>query len=130
MLCHKCLGREERPCSYEHLTRDYVKVLLPALRQVAYRYGYAIGTHGSQKTDIDLIACPWRDLAINAHALVEAIQKATEAIIGWAEIRGEPEKKPNGRLAWSIHLTPAGVDGPYIDLSVMPIGEHKVEETK
>jgi len=31
-----------------------------------------------------------------------------------------PKKKPHGRVAYSLHFTDRGCDGPYIDLSVMP----------
>jgi hypothetical protein len=28
--------------------------------------------------------------------------------------------REHGRMAWCIHLTDAGCEGPYLDLSVMP----------
>lgn len=100
---------------------------MPALRHVAYRCGYALAMHGSLKTDIDLIAFPWRESAASADHLKEQIRKAAEAIVGIARIRvGEekPTKKACGRLAYSFYLVPEGYEGPYIDLSVMPIGVH------
>lgn len=86
------------------------------LREVARRHGYALAVHGSLTYDIDLIACPWRDLATSPESLAEAIHKAVDAIAGQSKSEG-PEKKPYGRLAWSFHMG----GGPYVDLSVMPV---------
>lgn len=109
------------------LCDEYYRALIEALRHVAYRCGYALAVHGSLKRDIDLIACPWRDTAISAAGLIEDLQKAAEVIVGTARIRevdrasGQPEKKPCGRLAWSLYLTHDD-NGPYLDISVMPKG--------
>ncbi len=97
--------------------------LLPALRHLAERYGYAICVHGSLKRDIDLVAVPWREAAPSADSLVEAIIKACEVIVGVARFREgkdiNPSLRPHGRKAWSIYLSHLD-DGPYLDLSVMP----------
>lgn len=128
-ICGNCNARAERPCTYEPMTKEYYGVLINALRHVAYRYGYALAVHGSLKTDIDLLAAPWRDGAVDAASLVEAIRSTAEKIIGVARIRDIekdrlPEKKPHGRLAWSLYLTAFdSTPGPYIDISVMPKGE-------
>lgn len=102
---------------------------MPALRHVAYRCGYALAVHGSLKTDIDLIAAPWRDAAISADSLVEKLRACVEVVIGTARMREadpNPTKMPCGRLSWSLYLQPEGVEGPYIDLSVMPmVAENK-----
>lgn len=110
----------------EHASKcqEFYDALISALRYAAYRYGYALAVHGSLKRDIDLIACPWRDTAPDAHAVAAEIKKVTEAIIGTArERKGDPNptKMPCGRLAWSFYLTHEDT-GPYIDLSVMPKG--------
>jgi hypothetical protein len=128
MLCKQCGTREDRPCSHVQMTREYYRVLIRPLRHVAHRYGYAIGVHGSLKRDIDLIAAPWRISPSSAASLIEGLREAAEKIIGFAEIREEtryPERKPGGRLAWSIYLVPRECDGPYLDISVLP----RVEET-
>jgi hypothetical protein len=96
---------------------------MPALRFVAQRCGYALAVHGSLKTDIDLLAAPWRQTAVSADYLAEQIRLTAESIIGTAQTRAHdpsPTKKPCGRRAWSFYLQPDGVEGPYIDLSVMP----------
>jgi len=107
------------------MTREYFRVLIRPLRHVAERCGYAIGVHGSLKTDIDLIAVPWRESAVAPAYLAEEIRKTAEQIIGSARIRKAdpaPEKKPCGRLAWSFYLSPLDeIPGPYIDLSVIQV---------
>jgi hypothetical protein len=103
---------------------EYYEALIAALRYVAGRCGYALGIHGTLRRDIDLIAAPWRSSAIDAASLIDDIRKATEAIVGTARFRkyeAQPEKKPLGRLAWSIYLTHDD-RGPYLDISVMPKG--------
>jgi hypothetical protein len=106
--------------------RELVNILLPALREVARSHGYAIGLHGSVAYDIDLIVVPWRDKPIDLHTTIEALRKAIEAVVGFAEARHpEPTKKPCGRLAWSFYV--AGSDcAPYFDISgFQPIAEQK-----
>lgn len=100
---------------------EYYRALIHALRHVAYRCGYALGVHGSLKRDIDLLACPWRDGAMNAEYLVEELRKAAEVIVGHAKFgEGEqPTQKPHGRLAWSMYLSHRS-DMAYLDISVMP----------
>jgi|SRR6185437_738970 len=119
-----------KPDQRANLCREYYSALISALRHVAYRCGYALAVHGSLKRDIDLIAAPWRDTAIDAHSLIESLKVATESIFGLARTRkadegNMPERKPCGRLAWSFYLT-YDDHGPYLDISVMP----KVPEKK
>lgn len=114
---------------HEERCKEYYDVLIEALRYVAYRCGYALTVHGSLKRDIDLVACPWRESAVDAEYLIEKLREATLAIIGIARERevdkgSQPEKKPCGRLAWAFYLTPDDDDnGVYLDISVMPKGE-------
>ena len=124
-ICVRCQVREERPCSYAPRTREAYRVLIAALRCVAERHGYALAVHGSLKTDIDLLAAPWREGATSAASVAEAIRATAEQVWGHAEVRERdrarsPEPKPCGRLAWAFYLQPGRVEGPYIDLSVMP----------
>jgi hypothetical protein len=95
--------------------REMAEILIVPLREVARRHGYALGVHGSLSYDIDLIACPWRDLCTSPESLADAINAAVAAIAGQSKMEG-PEQKPCGRLAWSFHMG----GGPYVDLSVMP----------
>lgn len=101
--------------------------LLEPLRETARDYGYALAVHGSTARDIDLIAVPWTDIAVDPLTLAEALRSTAERVHGRAYRRahrarpdhqrlGSPGEKPHGRLTWTFHLG----GGPYIDLSVMP----------
>lgn len=99
----------------------WYRSLLPAIRTAARLLGYAVGVHGSEARDLDLIAVPWVEAAAPAEQLVEIIAGATGGFVdnGYTRAgeKGEtPARKPHGRRAWAIHLG----RGRYIDLSVMP----------
>lgn len=113
----------------EHVirTRDAYHELLDPLRKVAASYGYALAVHGSTARDIDLVAVPWADIAVDPLTLAEALRTEAARVHGRAFNRdhrarptyqrlGSPGEKPHGRLVWTFHLG----GGPYIDLSVMP----------
>jgi hypothetical protein len=58
--------------------------------------------------------------------LILAFKEAIQGVFtkhDWDHI-GEVSKhatfKPHGRLAWVLHLTDNGCNGPYLDVSVMP----------
>lgn len=93
------------------------EALVPTIREVARAVGYAIGAHGSLTRDLDLIAAPWTDTAVEAETLVEAIRVAVDGVVLTTSPAPNPERKPHGRRAWSINLGGAA----YIDLSVMPL---------
>lgn len=108
---------------------EYERLITP-LRAVAMQHGYALAVHGSLGRDIDLLAVPWTDDVSTAAILVEAIRAEMERVSGhtsfWLDdkdavirdySRRNPERKPHGRLGWSIHM--AGT-GTYVDLSIMP----------
>lgn len=131
---------DPRP-SEEHIrrSRKLAHILLPALREVARRHGYALAIHGSLERDIDLIAVPWREGAIDSSTVIRAIFDVCVAIFGhatgpcgWTETEGfdppvgslpNPNRLPHGRLGWSILFG----TGPYLDISIMP---RVVAETK
>lgn len=109
--------------------------LLPGIQAIAREHGYAVGVHGSMATDLDLIACPWAEAVSDAEVLAEALREALNGhyppsarkVDGEWQMVPNPEQKPHGRRAWSIHFTPASPlpHSPcYIDLSVMPRLEH------
>lgn len=129
--CQICDSKQERPCTYAGRTKEFYDAMMPALKFVARSCGYALAVHGSLKTDIDLIAAPWREHCVSADYLAERIRLTAEMIIGTARVRKcdqKPTKKPCGRFAYSFYLQPEGVEGPYIDLSVMPEGKHDEEK--
>lgn len=93
-------------------------LLIDPIRKVARQLGYAIALHGSLAKDIDLIAVPWTDEAVEADVLVVAIVHLVKAFTGetWGHVdKGCPRDKPHGRRSWSIHFW-----GSFIDLSVTP----------
>lgn len=86
--------------------------LLPKIRDVARRHGYAIGVHGSMVNDCDLIAAPWVEDCSDPAAFADEVRAVLEA---W-QANGCPGRKAHGRLVWSFSLDPTH----YIDLSVLP----------
>ena len=103
-------GHEEREML---ITREHA---IAAATNVARQVGYAIGVHGSQLRDLDLIAAPWTDDAVTALELVESIAYALPGVV-----QGQAEKRPHGRLGWVICPRYRwGIDAWYIDISVMP----------
>jgi hypothetical protein len=101
------------------VAKAYCKVIQP-LRDRARELGYAIGVHGSIKRDIDLIAVPWSEQAVEADEFAEAMRVETERVIGFAVFGNDgpfPRPKPFGRRCWTIHF-----NGTYLDLSVTPKG--------
>lgn len=131
------IGKDGRP-SEEHIkrARELTSILLPVLREIARRHGYALALHGSVERDIDLIACPWRDGACEAAEMMSDFFAACLAILGYAAWSGgwtekaaqgkdwtpppgslpNPDRKPHGRRGYVILLG----GGPYLDVSVMP----------
>jgi hypothetical protein len=96
------------------ITRQHA---IACAQNVARHQGYAIGVHGSRVRDVDLLAAPWiENCAVTPLMLAEMI---AEALPG--QIVGKPEKKPHGRIGFTIYPRYRwGFDTWYIDLSVMP----------
>lgn len=98
---------------------------LPAIREAAKEHGYAIGLHGSQRRDFDLMAMQWREDASDKDTLAHAIAMAA---CGITRLGGYVwERKPSGRFAvsmpicWTDYANP-DFDKPsigHIDLSVI-----------
>jgi hypothetical protein len=92
--------------------------ILHNIRRIAKGLGYAIGLHGSEARDLDLMAIPWVEEACSPIKLVKEIEKG----IG-GRINGPVGIKPNGRLAWSILIA-----GSYVDLSIIsPFHSNKLD---
>lgn len=102
--------------------------LIPVIREVARRSGYAVGVHGSLTRDCDLIAAPWTRKSVSAYTLATRI---CNAVCRYPSLKahdyyyrhlravasmGNSREKPHGRQAFSIFVGP----DCYIDLSVMP----------
>lgn len=89
----------------------------PDLKARARSLGYALLIHGSLKRDLDLVAIPWTEDAVDARTLADAMKAV---VGGWTgEVEGSTKilaDKPHGRLGAII------VCGGHaaIDLSIMP----------
>lgn len=102
------------------ITREHA---IACATNVGRQLGYAIGVHGSQMRDLDLIAAPWVDEAPlgtpGPATPLELAESIAHALPG--NVAGKGETKPHGRLGFVIYPRIRwGVDAWYIDLSVMP----------
>ena len=87
-----------------------VEKVTAEIRRIAKTVGWAIGEHGTQERDVDLIACPWAGEACSPYALVGEILRETHGIVTAINT------KPHGRIGFIIQ----GYGSKIIDLSVMP----------
>lgn len=98
-------------CSKGQLHNLYEEAL-DLVREIAKLHGYAVGVHGSETRDLDLIAVPWVDQCSSPQALAEDIAEKLKWLL-----HDEVNEKPHGRIAFTIF----GDYKQHIDLSVMPI---------
>lgn len=117
---------EKRRIPKRELRRLYLS-LLPGIRRLARKCGYAIAVHGSCTRDFDLIAVPWTLEAIEPMDLAIALSKVTAKYWKGREAF-EAEGfggKPHGRKCFVLYLGCHGAGKKsaaiYIDLSVMPL---------
>lgn len=106
--CHKCGSETFTPHA------EWEEPALPPIeriRELAREVGYAVGLHGTQERDLDVIAAPWTDKAVGNQALIEHIAKGLGARVT------SLERKPLGRYAATIQM--AGWYKP-IDISICP----------
>lgn len=99
--------------------RALLDIILGPMRLAARNQGYAITVHGSLNRDIDLVAIPWREGAMNADSLVDVLCGAVTGAVGSCLKHGEWVDKPHGRKARTL-LVYCGENHMQIDLSVMP----------
>lgn len=100
------------------LVKALARRIIRPLRERAKVFGYAIGVHGSQARDIDLIAVPWIPTALPPDQLAGGLRQVLSKLypIGLEVRPGEAAGKPHGRVCWSWWIRP----WTYIDLSVFP----------
>lgn len=103
---------EERRDAYPSL----YCAMWPDLKARAKALGYALLIHGSLKRDLDLVAVPWTEDAVDARTLADAMKAV---VGGWTgEVEGSMKilaDKPHGRLGAIIVCGGHAV----IDLSIM-----------
>jgi hypothetical protein len=104
-------GLDEKKATY---APAYMVGIYPALADRARTLGYALALHGSLKRDLDIIAIPWTEAAVDPNTLLLAL--CEEFDVATNNPLGLPEAKPHGRLCWTIPLW----WGAYLDFSVMP----------
>lgn len=110
-ICHKCGSPTHIPAS----GWDWPRLPdIEHIRAVAREIGYAIGVHGTLERDLDLIAAPWTEKALemNHREVMEYIAKGINGRVL------DVGAKPLGRWACNIKI-----DGWFklIDLSVCPM---------
>jgi hypothetical protein len=81
------------------------------VREIAHDMGYAVGVHGSEERDIDLIAVPWVEDAASSDDLRIAL------IYDLPAVYLDAAKKPHGRIGYVLAVE----DERNLDLSVMPL---------
>lgn len=90
--------------------------IVASIKKAAHQQGYAVAWHGSLVKDIDLLAAPWTDDAVEPSVLVERV--CTYAGVWVNPQHEQPVQKPHGRQAWSLHVLGTSV---WVDFSVMPL---------
>lgn len=88
--------------------------IYPELAEKSKSLGYALALHGSLQRDLDLIAVPWTDAAVDPAVLVQELCAIFDVAPNHSV--AEPSLRPHGRMSWSIPLW----WGAYLDLSVLP----------
>jgi hypothetical protein len=101
--------RPPRGALGEHVRRG---TTLDRIRKTARDCGYAVAVHGSETRDLDLIAVPWTDNALDSRQLVAALCEEVPLVAG-----DGPVGKSHGRIGWVLYGV-AGYD--YVDLSITP----------
>ena len=99
-----------KPASYAPL---YAGAMYPKLAEIAREHGYALAVHGSLSRDLDMIAVPWTEGAVEPTVLIAAIESRTAALV-----TGPPSEKPHGRIAYALC---AGFGECGWDISFMPL---------
>lgn len=90
------------------------------IRELAMRMGYCIAEHGSKERDLDLVAVPWVENAVDADELAQYLAENLTTENGPGRVLVS-SYKPHGRKAYNIQL-----NGFYklIDLSITPKANH------
>lgn len=119
LLAKTCMKQAERELAKRRkkgrVTMDSFVQLIDLMRQNARHHGYALGVHGSLLRDIDLIAVPWVSRPKAPSTLKKSLQALIKVMHPHVYSNRKPDRKPQGRVAWALHLG----NGTYIDLSVM-----------
>ena len=126
---------------YKRLPTAFYGNIYNRIAELGYENGYCLALHGSVATDMDIVAVPWIEDAIEPY---ELLKKIVNLFYEGASVKGNsgeeygsrkdwmnkefPETdedlyslKPHGRKAYTIYLgDPYSNICYYIDLSIMP----------
>jgi hypothetical protein len=78
--------------------------------------GYTLTVHGSLARDMDLIAIPWTEDAVDAETLVKVISETMGPTVYKKHHIKTQTLKPHGRLVYTLSF----YSDWFIDLSIMP----------
>ncbi len=85
------------------------------LRTAALDCGWALGLHGSLKSDMDIMAMPWVEEAKPAEEMIKALSDCFDGCI-WKEKHGVAYTgKPHGRIVYTLAIWADF----YLDVSVI-----------
>jgi hypothetical protein len=104
--------------------RALLDLIIEPMRVVAAKQRWTIAVHGSLNRDIDLIAVPWEEGAMERDNFVTLLCGVVSGVTGSCLQYNEWQSKPHGRMAKTL-LVYCGENHMQIDLSVMPISELK-----
>ena len=95
----------------------FYAILLDRFKVKAADLGYMLTVHGSMASDMDLIAIPWTEEAVEPEILVKAISDEMGPTV-WKDYHlKERGIKSHGRVAYTL----SWYSDWFIDLSIMPL---------
>lgn len=101
----------------------YYLGLYHRLKDVAFKHGYALTTHGTMRRDLDIVAIPWVREAKGYTTLYRSVFKAAGARKQDQTVSTTKKwsVRPHGRVAIAIHLPFLSPERhyAYIDLSIL-----------
>ena len=103
----------------------FYAMMLNKMKEKAADLGYALAVHGSMINDMDLIAVPWVEDAKGHEELAKELSKLLEPTVWKAFHFKEREKKPHGRITYSMSI----YSDWFVDLSIMPL-QNQTKEVK
>lgn len=106
---------EKRPEPKRITGAPFYPMYYTAMAKTCRIYGYALTCHGSMVRDLDLVAIPWTDEAVDEKTLIDELIARHELMEG----NSSQKDKPHGRRCYVF--VPFGDEGcGYIDFSIMP----------
>ena len=94
----------------------FYAALLPELKEVAFKCGWAIAIHGSLNKDADIMAMPWTENAVQHQELIRRISDECFQDNPFKDTHCIPYKnKPNKRIVYTISIW----SGYYLDINII-----------